>query len=299
MHSDEITIDVTHVRDLIRDQFPQLRGEEIVALDTAGTVNAIFRIGFKHAARFRLQMMNPAECIKLLCAEAKASAEFNAYCPFSSPEPIGLGRQSTAYPLPWLVQTWIEGNPATPAGLGGSSAFALDLVRLITSLRAVELNGRTFDGQGRGGNLPDHDNWMDVCFSRSENLLDVERLRRMWASFRKLRSPKSEVMSHKDLIPANLLVKGERLVGVLDTGGFGPADPSLDLVAGWHLLDRDNRAIFREALRIYDLEWRRGAAWAFQQAMGLVWYYKETNPIMSELGRSTISRLLEAYDELV
>lgn len=121
----------------------------------------------------------------------------------------------------------------------------------------------------------------------------------MWASFRELRSPKHEVMSHKDLIPANLLMRDEGLVGVLDTGGFGPADPSLDLVAGWHLFDRDNRAIFREALQIDDLEWRRGAAWAFQQAMGVVWYYRETNPLMGELGRSTISRLLEEYDDLV
>ena len=32
-----------------------------------------------------------------------------------------------------------------------------------------------------------------------------------------------------------------------------------------------------------DLEWWRGAAWAFQQAMGLVWYYRETNPGMSAL----------------
>ncbi|MEX2741971.1 aminoglycoside phosphotransferase family protein [Rhizobium mongolense] len=299
MHSDQIAIKVTHASDLIYDQFPQFRGEKIVALDTAGTVNAIFRIGSKYAARFPLQMMDPVECTKLLEAEAKASAEFNECCPFSSPNPIGVGRQSSAYPLPWLVQTWIEGHPATPNGQSSSSAFALDLVRLITSLRAVELNGRTFDGQGRGGNLPDHDNWMEVCFSRSQHLLDVERLRRMWASLRELRSPKYEVMSHKDLIPANLLVRGERLVGVLDTGGIGPADPSLDLVAGWHLSDRENRAIFREALQIDDLEWRRGAAWAFLQAMGLVWYYKETNPIMSGLGRSTISRLLEDHYDLV
>jgi aminoglycoside phosphotransferase (APT) family kinase protein len=100
-------------------------------------------------------------------------------------------------------------------------------------------------------------------------------------------------MSHKDLIPANLLVQGERLVGVLDGGSFGPADPALDLVVAWHLLDRTRRAAFREATQAGELEWRRGAAWAFQQAMGLVWYYRVTNPTMSALGRSTISRLLE------
>lgn len=102
-------------------------------------------------------------------------------------------------------------------------------------------------------------------------------------------------MSHRDLIPANLIVRGDRLVGVLDTGAFGPADPALDLVAGWHLLDRDAREVFRMALQPDDLEWTRGAAWALEQAMGLVWYYRSSNPVMSDLGRSTISRLLACY----
>jgi hypothetical protein len=42
-----------------------------------------------------------------------------------------------------------------------------------------------------------------------------------------------------------------------------------------------------------DIEWERGRAWAFQQAMGLVWYYVQSNPVMSELGRSTLGRLLQ------
>ena len=102
-------------------------------------------------------------------------------------------------------------------------------------------------------------------------------------------------MSHKDLIPANILVQGERLIGVLDGGSFGPADPSLDLVVAWHLLDRQRRSVFRDTIQADELEWKRGAAWAFQQAMGLVWYYRITNPTMNALGRSTILRLLDDF----
>lgn len=42
-----------------------------------------------------------------------------------------------------------------------------------------------------------------------------------------------------------------------------------------------------------EVEWRRGAAWAFQQAMGLVWYYRHSNPPMAALGSSTLKRLLD------
>lgn len=292
MHDDQLTITEAQTRSLITDQFPQFRGQEIRGLETAGTVNAIFRIGERYAARLPLRIMNPADCLRNLEQETEASREFHECCPFPSPAPVGIGRQGAGFPMPWLVQTWIDGDVATPDGLSTSPDFARDLAHLIGALRKVELKGRTFSGPGRGGKLTDHDDWMEVCFTKSENLLDVIRLRRMSRRFRELPPSRADAMSHKDLIPTNLLVQEGRLIGVLDTGGFGPADRALDLVAGWHLMNRDARTIFREALEVDDVEWQRGAAWAFQQAIGLVWYYKDTNPVMADLGRSTLSRLI-------
>jgi len=80
---------------------------------------------------------------------------------------------------------------------------------------------------------------------------------------------------------------------VLDSGGFSPAGRALDLVGAWHLLDTGGRRRLRERLGCSDLEWERGAAWAFAQAIGLVWYYEPSNPTMAALGRSTLRRLLE------
>lgn len=97
--------------------------------------------------------------------------------------------------------------------------------------------------------------------------------------------------NHCDLIPGNVLVHGGRLVGVLDVGGLGPADPALDLVSAWHLLDTEPRHALRGALGSDDLEWERGRAWAFQQAMGVVWYFVESNPPLSRMGIRTLERL--------
>ena len=296
MHDDQVHIDVSIARQLIGEQFPEHRQEDIVPVESLGTVNAIFRIGKTRAARFPLRAMDPIECAELLRREATAMEELGELCPFPSPQPIGIGEPSPLYPMPWTLQTWLEGEVATPEGLSGSTTFARDLVHLVSALRQGELRGRRFDGRGRGGKLADHDRWMEVCFKRSEGLLDVSRLRHLWARFRDLPPAGPDVMSHRDLTAANLLVRGEHLVGVLDGGSFGPADPSLDLVVAWHLLDRQRRATFRGALQVGELEWQRGSAWAFQQAMGLVWYYRITNPYMSALGRSTISRLLDDPD---
>lgn len=132
---------------------------------------------------------------------------------------------------------------------------------------------------------------MEVCFHESEALLPVARLRTLWTSFRSLPAAGSAVMNHGDLSPGNLLVEGERLIGVLDGGGFAPADPSLDLVAAWHMLDEERHILFRNELACDDLEWWRGAAWAFQQAMGFTWCHQETNPRMSARGQTTLARI--------
>ena len=78
---------------------------------------------------------------------------------------------------------------------------------------------------------------------------------------------------------------------MLDVGGLGPADPALDLVGAWHLLEAGPRQVLRDDLGCGDLEWERGRAWAFEQAMGLVWYYADSNPAMSRMGRRTLARL--------
>ncbi|HEY9013182.1 MAG TPA: aminoglycoside phosphotransferase family protein [Devosia sp.] len=296
MHDDQIAIDVDAVRAMVGEQFPQYRGQPIERLKVEGTVNAIFRIGAEAAARFPFRATDPALCSKTLADEAAAMAELVQHCPFPTPRPLGLGRPGAGYALPWSMQTWVAGNVATPDGLARSETLALDLVTLISTLRAADTRGRPFDGNGRGGDLQDHDAWMSVCFEKSEGLLDVPRLRQLWAKFRELPRPGRFVMSHKDLIPGNLLVDGEHLVGVLDGGGFGPADPALDLVAAWHLFEYEARQTLRERLEASVIEWQRGAAWAFQQAMGLVWYYQHSNPGMAALGRSTLRRILDDAD---
>lgn len=66
----------------------------------------------------------------------------------------------------------------------------------------------------------------------------------------------------------------------------------MDLVSAWHLLDTRRRDRVKAALGSTELEWQRGQAWAFAQAMGLVHYYVETNPGMHALGLRTMHEIL-------
>ena len=294
MHADQLSVSVATVRALVAEQFPKWRSLPIKGFVSQGTVNAIFRIGAGLAARFPLQPQDTGSARRWLESEAAAARELARGTRFATPEPVAIGAPGAGYPLPWSVQTWLPGVVATEDDPGQSSAFASDLADFISDVRAIDTRGRVFAGKGRGGDLRSHDAWMETCFARSEKLLDVPRLRQIWAAMRDLpRSADGDVMTHGDLIPGNVLVSDGRLAGILDVGGFGPADPALDLVSAWHLLEAGPRQVLREELGCGDREWERGKAWAFEQAMGLVWYYADSNPVMSRLGRRTLERIAE------
>ncbi|MFI6391026.1 phosphotransferase [Nonomuraea sp. NPDC050547] len=292
MHADELAVPLDTVRALVAGQFPEWKDLPVRRVAGQGTVNAIFRIGEDLAARFPLEAREPGAARRWLEAEAAAARELLDATRFRTPAPIALGEPGEGYPLPWSVQTWLPGAVATDEDPGESVAFARDLAELIAGLRAVETRGRRFTGGGRGGDLTTHDAWVDRCLRESEHLLDVPRLRATWTALRTLPREAADVMNHGDLIPGNVLVSAGRLAGVLDVGGFGPADPALDLVGAWHLLESGPRAVLRERVGGGDLEWARGRAWAFIQAIGLVWYYLDSNPGMSEMGRRTLDRVL-------
>jgi aminoglycoside phosphotransferase (APT) family kinase protein len=294
MHGDQLDVAVHTVRALVVRQFPQWANEPVRRLESSGTVNAIFRLGDGLAVRFPLRAVDPGVAREQLRAEAEAAAEFAAVSTVPSPVTVAIGAPGEGYPLPWSVQTWIPGDDAVAQDPAGSEAFAHDLVALIERLRGVDPRGRRFSGAGRGGHLRDHDDWVELCLDRSAGLLDVASLRAMWAELRQLPEVDDDRMCHGDLTPPNVLVRDGRLAGVLDTGGFGPADPALDLVSAWHLLDDGPRRVMRDALRCSDVQWRRGMAWALQQALGLVWYYAESNPTMSAWGGRTLDRLVIA-----
>jgi aminoglycoside phosphotransferase (APT) family kinase protein len=298
MHADELPVSADLVRKLIDEQFPQWRGQPVSLVNSPGTVNAIFRVGDGLAARLPLRGTDPGAARRLLESEAAAARELARATRFAVPELVALGAPGHGYPLPWSVQDWLPGRTGDEDDPAGSVHFARELAEFIAGVRAIGTRGRTFSGRGRGGDLKAHDAWMSTCLRKSEGLLDVRRLSRMWATFRELPREAPDAMSHGDLIPGNVLVAGGHLAGVLDVGSFGAADPALDLIGAWTLLAAGPRLVLRDALRCTDLDWERGQAWAFQQAMGLVWYYAETNPIMSRLGRVTLDRIQSAGQPL-
>jgi aminoglycoside phosphotransferase (APT) family kinase protein len=292
MHADDLSLSMPTARALLHEQFPELRDRSLTMIETEGTVHAIVRVGDDLVARFPRRPADPDALAADLVAAAHTAASLAEATRFATPRPVGLGRPGHGYPLRWSLQTWIPGDTASTIDIADSLLAAEDLAEFVATVRTIPVGDRRLRGTGRGGHLPDHDDWVEHCLARSAGLFDVDAVRRRWDQLRRLPDPPANAMAHGDLTPGNVVVADERINGVIDVDGLGPADPALDLVGAWHLFDERARQRFREALGVDTIEWHRGMAWALEQALGAAWYYETTNATMHRMGVRTIARIL-------
>ena len=75
MHAGQLAVSVETVRALVADQFPQWTNLIVEPVSSEGTVNAIFRLGHRLAARFPLQPKELSVAWTFLRSEAEANRE--------------------------------------------------------------------------------------------------------------------------------------------------------------------------------------------------------------------------------
>ena len=150
MHPGQLAVSPTMVRELVDAQFPGWRNLAVRAAGSAGTVNAIFRIGGQLAARFPLRPGDTAAVRRRLESEAAAAGELAGRTRFATPEPVAIGEPGAGYPLAWAVQTWLPGVTAAEQDPGRSVAFAHDLAEFIGGVRAIGTAGRHVQRPGQG-----------------------------------------------------------------------------------------------------------------------------------------------------
>lgn len=68
-----------------------------------------------------------------------------ATCPCRSPQPAAKGRPSAAFPRPWSVYRWIEGEPAYEGRIADLAVFAADLagwpIKMLNQITWAYTNG--------------------------------------------------------------------------------------------------------------------------------------------------------------
>ena len=292
MHADEVDIDLPLVRRLLAEQFPHWADLQLQAVESAGTDNAIYRLGEDLAVRLpRVERVVPQ-----VEREHQWLPRLAPQLPLAIPTPIAKGSPGESYPWMWSVYRWLEGENATVERITDLGQAAAQLAEFIVALERIDPTGGPPPGPHnffRGVPLAMRDAPTRAAIDALHGMVDTDAITAGWDAA--LQTPEwrgTPVWIHGDLIPGNLLVVNGRISAVIDFGGLGVGDPACDLMIAWTLLSRDSRDVFRSALAVDDSTWTRGCGWALSWALMFIPYYLDTNPVGVRTAWRTIDEVL-------
>lgn len=286
MHAGEVSVPRELVSRLLIDQFPRWADLPLSPVPSAGTDNALYRLGDDLAVRLpRIHW-------------AVGQAEWEAHwlpriapaLPLAVPEPLALGEPGHGYPWRWSVCRWLAGDNATPERLSDPRQTAVDLAEFVAAMRTLDPNGAP---EGRGIPLAERDEAVRSAIGALHNDYNPDTLTASWETALHTPAwPGPPVWHHGDLHVGNLLARNGRLGAVIDFGCAGVGDPACDVMAAWLFLSAETRAIFRDVLGVDDDTWARGRGWALSMGLIALPYYRTTNPVLAGIARRAIDEVL-------
>jgi len=286
MHDGEVGIDAGLVRRLVDGQFPRLAGLPVSAVQSTGTVNAIYRLGDHLCARLPRVQKYAGD----LEDELRWLPWLAPQLSLRVPEPVATGHPAGGYPFPWAIYRWIDGQPYADELVEDERRAATDLAQFVAELRAIDPAGAP-----RAGRRPlrELDDATRTAIDSSRSVIDGDAVAAAWE--RALEAPAWEgtpVWIHTDLLRPNLLADGGRLSAVIDFGEAGIGDPAADVIAAWSVFGPAGRETFRGVLDVDDGTWNRARGFALHQAAMIIPYYPETNPGFVALAKRTVDEVL-------
>jgi aminoglycoside phosphotransferase (APT) family kinase protein len=291
MHADEVHTDVALVRRLLAAQFPQWAHLSIEPVESAGTDNAIYRLGDELSVRLPRIQWATGQAAK----EHRWLPALAPLLPLAVPVPLARGTPAEGYPWDWSVYQWIEGENPALGDRGDLREVATDLAGFVAALQRID----TADGPTaakahlRGLPLGVRDDETRAAIAQMDGIVDTDAATLAWEAA--LEAPewdRAPVWFHGDLLPGNLLLQDGRLHAVIDFSGLGVGDPACDLMIAWSLFSGESREVFRAALAVDDATWARGRGHALCQAAMFIPYYLETNPLGVSRARHQLDEVL-------
>ena len=287
MHKGEVRIDRELVGRLVAAEFPALAGLPISAVQSTGTVNAIYRLGDHLCAR----LPRLPSWARNLDQEVHWLPKLAPHLSLRIPELVAKGHATSWYPCSWAIYRWIEGQPYTDELINDQHQAARDLAQFVTELRRIDPAA----GAPRGGRRPLRELDADTraAIRSARDVIASDAAIAAWE--RAIEAPAwdgTPAWIHTDLLRPNMLVDGARLCAVIDFGGAGVGDPAADVIAAWSVFSHPARGTFRGALDVDDGTWDRARGFALHQAAMIIPYYAETNPGFAALAKRTVEEVL-------
>jgi aminoglycoside phosphotransferase (APT) family kinase protein len=294
MHVDEVHTDESLVRRLLAAQFPQWAHLTIEPVRSAGTDNAIYRLGDDMVVRLPRVHWATNQVHK----EQQWLPVLAPFLPLAIPGPLAKGTPGEGYPWHWSVCRWLEGENATLERLADPCQAATDLAQFIAALRRIDPTGGPPPGAHnsfRGAPLAVRDAPTRAAIARLDAMhytLDLDAATAAWEAA--LQAPAWRgplVWIHGDLQSGNLLAVQVRLSAVIDFDGLSVGDPACDLIVGRNRPSAGTQDLFCATLAVDD------GIWALSVGLIVLPYYQSTNPVLAGIARYAIDEVLVDHQQ--
>ena len=232
----EVEVSAEFIRDLLRDQHPDL-ADLPVTFGARGWDNQLWRLGDDLAVRLPWATQNSDG---LLLKEHAWLPAIAPRLPLPVPVPQRLGEPSERFPRPWIVTTWVAGEPADRAPATRGAEAADTLAAFLAALHQPAPDDAPAARDRRGRPLADVVGGFAHFLKEATDrrlISDPDAVREVWDDA--LAAPDwtgPALWLHGDLHPANLLTIDGNFCGVVDFGDMCAGDPACDLAACWILL---------------------------------------------------------------
>ncbi len=284
--STDLVPDIRVVTQLLRDQAPHLADLPVRVSSASGSSNWVFRLGDALVVRLPRADTYVPDLLKEIRWLPHIAPRVD--CPM--PEVIAIGEASDAFPRPWAVLSWIPGELPLELDEARQARFAETLGAFLRSLHAVDTagapRGAEHWGYRCGEPVTDQiDGWADKAATALADLFDPGAVREAWRRLRRVpRATQPVCWVHTDVSSENTLAQQDgRLAGVIDFGGLGIGDRSVDLLYAWSLFDAPARDVLRTASGADGATWTRARAWAFVgPGLSTIAGYRHSMPARTE-----------------
>ncbi|HEV2664941.1 MAG TPA: aminoglycoside phosphotransferase family protein, partial [Blastocatellia bacterium] len=236
MHVDEVETNLSLVTRLLTSQFPHWADLPIAPIPSAGTDNALYRLGDDMVVR--LPRIHWA--IEQVGKEHRWLPRLAPFLPLAIPVPLAKGEPGERYPWHWSIYQWLKGENATVERIADPRQTATDLARFIAALQRIDATGGPLPGphnSHRGEPLAMRDTRTRDAIATLRGAVDIDAVAAVWDAA--VDAPAwhgPPVWLHGDMQCGNLLVVEGRLSAVIDFGCLGVGDPACDVMAAWMFL---------------------------------------------------------------
>lgn len=266
IRSTRLTVPVSTVQNLIKEQFLKYADLPIKPVEPEGWDNKTFRLGdemlirMPSAACYAEKVPKEQELLPILAKQLSVPI----------PQPIALGKPSDDYPFPWSIYKWIEGTTADTLKAEELTQFAHDAAQFLNELRAADTTGGPLPGTHnffRGAHPSVYDADTRASLQKLEGIINIETATAVWGKALSSSWQHEPVWIHGDFSPGNILVKDGKLTAVIDFGGTAIGDPACDLVLAWTFFDAQSREVFKSTIDLDSDTWARARGWALWKAL--------------------------------